>query len=282
MYRYGVGVLAVAAVLLVVSRGSTQALIPVFAIGVFVGFTLSQVGMVRHWHEQHGPGWARRARSSTALGAVLTIAALAIELVSKFTEGAWLVVIIVPLLVLLFTRIHRAYDRIGVAARAGPDAARRRSGQPVAVVVPVAGPVPADRGGGLDRPVAGRRGRRGDRLLRRSRGRAGDAHFRDAVGRVAPGRAAGHPALAAPRARPAGREVPARPGAGRPRRRVVVLIPEVQPAWWRWILHNQRGFVLQPGHRGRHRQRGDLPAPVPAAASRARRGPRRCPPGGGT
>ncbi len=98
--------------LLVVSRGSTQALIPVFAIGVFVGFTLSQTGMVRHWHEQHGEGWARRAFIN-GLGAVLTTAALAIELVSKFTEGAWLVVLIIPLFVLLFTRIHRVYAEIG-------------------------------------------------------------------------------------------------------------------------------------------------------------------------
>ena len=74
-YRYGVGVLAVAAaVLLVVAGGDTQALIPVFAIGVFVGFTLSQAGMVRHWHEQHGPGWAGRAFIN-GLGAVLTTAA---------------------------------------------------------------------------------------------------------------------------------------------------------------------------------------------------------------
>ena len=120
---------AAAAVLLVVSRGSTQALIPVFAIGVFVGFTLSQTGMVRHWHEQHGEGWARRAFIN-GLGAVLTTAALAIELVSKFTEGAWLVVLIIPLFVLLFTRIHRAYAQIGAQLELGqmPDSARADPG----------------------------------------------------------------------------------------------------------------------------------------------------------
>ena len=119
VFRYGVLVLAVlAAVLLVVAKGNTQALIPLFAIGVFVGFTLSQAGMVRHWHEQHAAGWGQRAFIN-GLGAVLTTAALAIELVSKFTEGAWLVVIVVPLLVLMFTRINAAYQRIGVAARAG-------------------------------------------------------------------------------------------------------------------------------------------------------------------
>ena len=113
VHRYGIGVLAVAAaVLLVVSRGNTQALVPLFAIGVFVGFTLSQAGMVRHWHQQHGPGWRRRA-AINGVGAVFTAAALAIELFSKFLEGAWLVVIVVPLLVLLFRRVGVTYRRIG-------------------------------------------------------------------------------------------------------------------------------------------------------------------------
>ena len=93
--------------------------------------------MVRHWHEQHGPGWPRRAVIN-GLGAVLTTAALAIELVSKFTEGAWLVVIVVPLLVLMFSRIHRpTADRRAARASARPRS--RRSGLRSLVVVPVAG-----------------------------------------------------------------------------------------------------------------------------------------------
>src|SRR6202044_1364710 len=61
VHRYGIRLLAVfAAILLVVAQGNTQALIPLFAIGVFVGFTLSQTGMVRHWHEQHSDGWLAR------------------------------------------------------------------------------------------------------------------------------------------------------------------------------------------------------------------------------
>ncbi|HBW20651.1 MAG TPA: amino acid permease, partial [Actinobacteria bacterium] len=89
VHRYGVIVLAVvAAILLVVSQGDTQALIPVFAIGVFVGFTLSQVGMVRHWREERSDGWATRA-AINGVGAAFTTIALAIELISKFTEGAW-------------------------------------------------------------------------------------------------------------------------------------------------------------------------------------------------
>ena len=88
VHRYGIGVLAVAAaILLIVSRGDTQALVPLFAIGVFVGFTLSQAGMVRHWHQRRGPGWRRRA-AINGVGAVFTAVALAIELFSKFLEGA--------------------------------------------------------------------------------------------------------------------------------------------------------------------------------------------------
>jgi len=119
VHRYGVIVLAVlAAALLVVSNGSTQALIPLFAIGVFVGFTLSQAGMVKHWREQRSSGWLSRAIIN-GVGAAFTTAALVIELVSKFTEGAWLVVIVVPALVLMFSRIHTIYARMGAALRIG-------------------------------------------------------------------------------------------------------------------------------------------------------------------
>ena len=136
VHRYGVVVLAIfAAILLVVTRGDTQRLTPLFAIGVFVGFTLSQAGMVRHWRERQGPGWQGRAVIN-GVGAVFTLAALAIELLTKFTEGAWLVVIVMPLLVLMFSRVHTIYRRIGAALRIGqaPPPPERKS---ALVVVPV-------------------------------------------------------------------------------------------------------------------------------------------------
>ena len=114
VHRYGVVVLAVAAAaLLVLAGGDTQRLVPLFAIGVFVGFTLSQAGMVRHWRAERGKGWLGRP-GINGLGAVLTLAALAVELISKFTEGAWLIVIAVPAFIFLFTRIHRYYRRVGL------------------------------------------------------------------------------------------------------------------------------------------------------------------------
>ena len=244
VFRYGIVVLAAAAaVLLVVSRGSTQALIPVFAIGVFVGFTLSQAGMVRHWHEQHSDGWVGRAFIN-GLGAVLTTVALAIELVSKFTEGAWLVVIIIPALVLVFTRIHRTYDEIGGLLELGqsPPPPERT---PALAVVPVRGLSRLTREAVsaalslADEVVAvticfhGAEDERADASFR-AQWEAWDPDV-PLVTLHTPHRALGPPIVDYLRARE----------QEDPHRRVVVVIPEVQPEhWWRWVLHNQRGFVL--------------------------------------
>ena len=138
VHRYGIIVLAIlAAALLVASNGNTQALIPLFAVGVFVGFTLSQVGMVKHWHEQHSRGWMMRAMIN-GVGAVLTAATTVIELISKFTEGAWLIVLVIPGLVLLFGRVHRTYVRIGALLELGQKP-KPPSKKKSLVVVPVAG-----------------------------------------------------------------------------------------------------------------------------------------------
>ena len=137
VHRYGVVVLALlAAALLVASNGSTQALVPLFAVGVFIGFTLSQFGMVRHWRTQQTPGWKMKAVIN-GVGAVLTTITTIIELVSKFTEGAWLIVLVIPALVLLFNRVYRTYARIGALLELGktPKPPTRRKSL---VVVPVA------------------------------------------------------------------------------------------------------------------------------------------------
>jgi amino acid transporter len=119
VHRYGVVVLALfAAGLLVAASGNTQALVPLFAVGVFIGFTLSQLGMVRHWRTQRTPGWKSRA-AINAFGALLTALTTVIELVSKFREGAWLIVIVIPGLVLLFGQVHRTYAKIGATLQIG-------------------------------------------------------------------------------------------------------------------------------------------------------------------
>jgi amino acid transporter len=112
---FGNGVLALtvfSGILLVVSRGNTNSLIPLFAIGVFIGFTLSQAGLVVHWHRTRPAGWRRRS-TINGIGALVTGSATVIFLVSKFVEGAWVVVVAVPLLILLFNRIEVYYARTG-------------------------------------------------------------------------------------------------------------------------------------------------------------------------
>ncbi|MGW2934972.1 APC family permease [Streptomyces sp. NPDC001156] len=113
VHRHGVLALAlVSAGLLVFSGGDTNTLVPLFAIGVFIGFTIAQVGMVRHWRGERGPGWLGKALLN-GFGALLTGVAGVVVTASKFADGAWLIVIALPLLVLAFETVHRAYTRIG-------------------------------------------------------------------------------------------------------------------------------------------------------------------------
>src|SRR6516162_9086084 len=113
VFFHGIWVLAgLSAVLLIAVRGNTLTLIPLFAIGVFTGFTLSQSGLVVHWRRRRPPGWQRRAVIN-GTGAVITAVATLVFLFTKFTEGAWVVVIAVPLFILLFQRVHVYYQRAG-------------------------------------------------------------------------------------------------------------------------------------------------------------------------
>jgi amino acid transporter len=113
VYSNGIILLAgVAAVLIVAFGGDTDRLVPLYAVGVFCAFTLSQSGMVRHHLRLRERGW-RPGLAINALGAVTTLVVLCVVGVSKFTEGAWIPLVVIPLLVWLFTRIHRHYERVG-------------------------------------------------------------------------------------------------------------------------------------------------------------------------
>jgi amino acid transporter len=112
-FANGIVVLAVmSGALLVAVDGNTNTLIPLFAIGVFIGFTLSQTGLVVHWWRTRPPGWWRRAIIN-GFGAFITAVATIVFLISKFTEGAWVVVIAIPAFIFLFLRIHAYYARAG-------------------------------------------------------------------------------------------------------------------------------------------------------------------------
>ncbi|MGB8179359.1 MAG: APC family permease [Acidimicrobiales bacterium] len=115
VFNKGIWVLAsLSAVLLIAVGGSTNEMIPLFAIGVFTGFTLSQSGLVVHWWRERPPRWRYRAGVNGA-GAIVTGAATIIFLISKFAQGAWIVVIAVPLFIVLFKRIHAYYGRVDVS-----------------------------------------------------------------------------------------------------------------------------------------------------------------------
>ncbi|MET7971361.1 APC family permease [Micromonospora sp. NPDC005305] len=121
-FSNGLVALSLAAGLVFVTfRGNTESLIPLYAVGVFLAFTLSQAGMVVHWRRRRDRGWRRRL-AVNAVGAILSGLVLLTAAVSKFTEGAWVVVVAVPLLVLLFRRIHRHYATLNRALALHPPA----------------------------------------------------------------------------------------------------------------------------------------------------------------
>jgi amino acid transporter len=126
---------AMSAGLLIAVGGNTNSLIPLFAIGVFIGFTLAQSGLVVHWWRQRPSGWRHRA-ALNALGATMTAIATVVFLFSKFLEGAWVVVIAIPTFFFLFTRVHAYYTRAAGDLGLGVIPARPRARDSF-VIVPV-------------------------------------------------------------------------------------------------------------------------------------------------
>jgi len=138
VYANGIWALAgLSGALLVAVRGNTDTLIPLFAIGVFTGFTLSQLGLVVHWRRERPPGWGRRA-AVNGLGATTTGVATSVFLVTKFTAGGWVVVVAVPAFIVLFHRIGAYYDEaareLGLGALPGA-----ATPQHVVAIIPVNG-----------------------------------------------------------------------------------------------------------------------------------------------
>jgi amino acid transporter len=136
VFNYGIWVLAgLSALLLAAVGGNTIELIPLYAIGVFTGFTLSQTGLVVHWWRERSRRWRYRA-TINGTGAVITGVATVIFLVSKFTQGAWIVVIAIPLFIVLFVRINEYYQ--GVATEIGVnEIPPAPEGRDTLVIVPI-------------------------------------------------------------------------------------------------------------------------------------------------
>jgi amino acid transporter len=135
VFSNGVIFLAAAAGGLIIAFGGvTNALIPLYAVGVFTSFTLSQSGMVRHHLTEREPGW-RRSTVINAIGAVATFVVLIIVAVTKFKSGAWLPIVVIPAVILLFKGIHRHYSRIERSLHVEPGFRPRRMNHTVVVLV---------------------------------------------------------------------------------------------------------------------------------------------------
>ena len=112
VFSNGIAILAGAtAFLLILFKGDTHLLVPLFAVGAFLAFTLSQSGMVVHWARTRGPGWQVKS-GINGLGALVTGLALVVIGFSKFIQGAWISILLIPLIVWLFIRIRKHYNEV--------------------------------------------------------------------------------------------------------------------------------------------------------------------------
>jgi amino acid transporter len=120
-FNSGIVALSLASIgLCVAFKGSTDRLIGLYAIGVFTSFTLSQAGMIKHWFTERGSGW-RRSALINSVGAVVTAIVVVVIAISKFDQGVWMIIVIVPILVLLMLFIKHEYDTEGRGLEVAPD-----------------------------------------------------------------------------------------------------------------------------------------------------------------
>jgi hypothetical protein len=135
VFSNGIVILSIiAGALIVAFGGDTSALIPLYAVGVFTGFTLSQAGMVIHHRTLKEKGW-RRNQVINAVGSVATFIVLLVVVVSKFTIGAWIPAVLIPIIVVLFKAIHRHYVRVSAAIEPPKDYRSKRHRHTVIVLV---------------------------------------------------------------------------------------------------------------------------------------------------
>jgi amino acid transporter len=262
MFSVGILCLAAGAALLLIAFGGiTDRLIPLFAIGAFLTFTMSQSGMVVHWRRTRRAG--RRWRLAiNALGTAITGLALIVIVATKLTEGAWITIAILPALVVLFRRVKHYYDRLDASLRDDGPLDYGALGPPIVVVVferwnkltdralrvalQMSGDVRAVHLRKLDGPPQTADAADSDEGARAIR-----AQWNDEV--VAPARAAGvaPPALTFLRA---DHRVMHRPLLAlikrlqddHPSRLIAVLLPEViKTRWWQALLHSRRARKLQ-------------------------------------
>ncbi|MGB8492767.1 MAG: APC family permease [Candidatus Acidiferrum sp.] len=250
VYTYGIVVLAMlCGGLLILFGGVTDRLIPLYAVGAFLAFTLSQSGMVMHWRRERGPNWLRSALVN-GLGAVVTGITVLVVLVAKFAQGAWITLLFIPLTIVFFTVVRRHYHSVKLLTTCMVPVNTASLSQPPIAVVPI------DRWSNITRQGIEFASRlstevlalhvevaENSELLQEDWQRYVEEPFRIA-GRAAP-------------------QLQILPSPYRfiiipiiqfildlskkhPDRNIIVVIPElVEDRWYEYFLHNQRGRLLE-------------------------------------
>ena len=137
VYTYGIVVLAVlCGALLILFGGVTDRLIPLFAVGAFMAFTLSQAGMVMHWYKKRGPHWLKYAFVN-GLGATVTGITVIVVLIAKFMEGAWITLLFIPGVIFFFTVVRRHYHYVKMRTTCRTPVQPEPSKHPPVAIVPV-------------------------------------------------------------------------------------------------------------------------------------------------
>jgi amino acid transporter len=241
-FSNGIVILAIlSAALLVIFKADTHALIPLYAVGVFISFTLSQTGMVRYWFRHRGPWWNLRA-ALNGLGGAATGVVTVVIAVTKFTHGAWIVVLLIPALVLVLMSVRRHYDDVARQLSlegAEPDALPPPDHQVLILVGDVhRGVVAALR---YARAISS--GAQGVYIETdpEARGRVEDRWAKWAVGLPlvvlrSPYRSVVGPLL----------NYVDRLQREAPNRLITIILPEFLPArWWQQLLHNQTALLIK-------------------------------------
>ena len=240
VYSNGIIVLSLLAIaLIIIFKGVVNALIPLYAIGVFLSFTLSQAGMVKHFLRLRERGW-RRSVIVSGIGAAATAVVCLVQAITKASEGAWIVLILIPALVYLFSKIHQHYIELGNELRLGPDDGFPEIHNAVLVLTPSLhkGVLPAlayARGLSKDaRAVHIDTDPMDSALLQERWGQWGDGL--PLVILESPYRSLAGPLV----------EYINVEKASNPDGMITVIIPEfVTGRWWHKLLHNQSGLLLR-------------------------------------
>jgi amino acid transporter len=250
VFSQGIFVLTfLAGLLLVTFGGITDRLIPLYAVGAFLAFTLSQAGMVMHW-KRHPARGSTQSMLVNGLGATATFITVGVVLVAKFVEGAWITFLLIPALVLMMKAINRQYER-GGRELASDEPVDFTSTQSPVVILPIAG---WDKATKKALCIASKLSSE----IKVVHIQTEEHHSRDLEDRwnrlvVLPAEAAGVPVPQLElRKSPYRRiltpivEIALREAKRHPDRPIAVVIPElVEKRWYNYFLHNQRAAVLK-------------------------------------